>query len=80
MALNTNSPLYLIPLEIGITDQLAGTGKQVLTGYWRELRTNPLIPAIVVTMIDALINSGEDLYLFVDMVLGGDHITVSQIV
>lgn len=78
--LNSSSPLFNIPLEIVITDQIGTNGKQKIEGLWRDIRDNAAISPVIVSMIDTLINNGEDLYLFVDMVLGGEHVYISQIV
>lgn len=81
----TIHPLANIPLEIVIIDQHAAdktNNKVKLTGLWPDIKDNLAIAysPVIVAMIDALLALNEDLYLYVDMVIGAHQIYISQIV
>ena len=78
-------PLVNIPLEIVIIDQHATdktNNKIKLTGLWADLKGNTTIAysPVIVAMIDAFFALNEDLYLYLDVVIGAHQIYVSQIV
>lgn len=80
MAQVSTSPLVNIPLEITIIDQIGSNGKNRVCGLWDDIKGNELISPVIVAMVDALLTTNEDLYLYADIVLGGEQIFVCQIV
>jgi hypothetical protein len=77
----TQSPLAHIPLEVSILNSIAYADAKVkIVGLWADIRTNRAISPAIVAMVDALIATNEDFYLFADIALGSEHYYVCQIV
>jgi hypothetical protein len=77
----TIHPLATTPLEIIIIDQHGEPNNKIkLIGLWDDLKTNPAVSPVIVGMMDAFFALNEDLYLYVDIVIGAHQYYVCQIV